>query len=272
VVLLADCSGANGGTIGDTEVLRLNHVQAKGTHNSYHVEPPEVLDPSFGYTHRSLDVQLSEQGVRQFELDVHLRQDEGFEVFHIPLIDEETTCRKLVDCLGVVKDWSDQNALHMPIMFWLEPKDEDADFLDDTLIPVFGHYDELEAEILSVFPKERILTPDDVRKNYATLPEAIAAEGWPTLGALRGKVLFSMLDSENHREAYTRHAPALEGRLLFADADEATDPYAALFKVNNAQSDGDEVRSLVAAGFIVTSNFDGFTQEDAANDARAEAS
>jgi glycerophosphoryl diester phosphodiesterase len=280
LVLLAGCSGANGGTTGDTdpppypmdEVLRLNHVQAKGTHNSYHVEPAEARDPSFRYTHESLDVQLSEQGVRQFELDLHLRQDGGFEVFHIPLLDEETTCRKLVDCLGVVKDWSDQNPLHMPIMIWLEPKDEDADFLDDTLVPIFGHYDELEAEILSVWPKERILTPDDVRKDYATLPEAIAAEGWPTLGALRGRVIFSMLDSENHREAYTRDAPALEGRLLFVDADQASDSYAALFKINNAQSDGEQVQSLVAAGFIVTSNVDGVTQDDAANAARSEAS
>lgn len=119
-------------------MLRLNHVQAKGTHNSYPTwSLPRCWTHRLDTRMRHLDVQLSEQGVRQFELDVHLRQDEGFEVFHIPLIEEETTCRKLVDCLGVVKAWSDQDPSHMPIMIWLEPKDEDADFLDDTLVPIF---------------------------------------------------------------------------------------------------------------------------------------
>ncbi len=63
LVLLAGCSGANGGTVGDTypprypmyDVLRLNQVQAKGTHNSYHIEPADALDPSFRYTQASLE-------------------------------------------------------------------------------------------------------------------------------------------------------------------------------------------------------------------------
>ena len=281
LLLLAGCGGLDGPMKGgDTEpprypmdhILRLNHVQAKGTHNSDHIEPPLLLDPSFRYTHQSLDVQLSDQGVRQFEMDLHLRRNEGFEVFHIPIIDKDTTCRMFVDCLRLVKDWSDENPFHMPVLIWLEPKDEDADFLVPSLIPIFGHYDEMEAEILSVWPEERILTPDDVRRDHETLPEAIAAEGWPTLGALRGRVIFSMLDSDKHREAYTRDAPALEGRLLFVDADEATDPSAALFKINNAQSDSEEVRSLVEAGFIVTSNVDGVEQDDQDNAAKLEAS
>jgi len=281
LLLLAGCGVWDGGMTGEDpgssrypmdNILRLNHVQAKGSHNSYHVEPCLPLDPSFRYTHQSLVVQLSHQGVRQFELDLHLRRDEGFEVFHIPVIDQETTCRRLVDCLRPVKEWSDQNPFHMPILIWLEPKDEDIDWLFPNLIPISGHYEELESEILSVWPEERILTPDDVRRDYETLPDAIETEGWPTLGDLRGRVIFSMLDNDNHREEYTRDAPALEGRLLFVDADEETDSFAALFKINNAQSDGDKVRRLVRAGFVVTSNVDGPEQDDSYNEARLGAS
>lgn len=172
----------------------------------------------------------------------------------------------------MLKDWSDQTPSHMPIIIWFEPKDEDADFLDPSLIPILGHYSELEEDILSVWPEERVFTPDDVRRGYATLPEAIGAERWPTLGKFRGRAIFSMLDSDNHRESYTRDPSALDGRLLFVDADQATDPYAALLKINNAQSDGDEVRILVEAGFIATSNVDGVARDDADNAARSEGS
>ena len=50
--------------------LRINHLQMKGTHNSYHVEP--IISPTreYMYTHETLDVQAADQGVRQFEIDV----------------------------------------------------------------------------------------------------------------------------------------------------------------------------------------------------------
>jgi len=236
------------------DVLTLAHVQAKGTHNSYHIEPDPLFDDSHEYTHAPLDVQLTEQGVRQFELDLHLREDGGFEIFHIPAIDEETTCQKFVDCLELVKCWSDASPGHLPVVFWLEPKD-DVDALIDDLEELIGHYDELEAEILSVWPRERILTPDEVRGEYDTLPEALAANGWPTLGALRGRVIFSMLDSGSHRDDYLAGAENLDGKLLFVDADSPDDPWAAFFKLNDARSE--EAAERIGQGFIVTSNSDG---------------
>lgn len=255
------------------DLLGLEDVQAKGTHNSYHVAPDDPVDESHRYTHVPLGVQLAEQGVRQFELDVHLRAGEGFEVFHLPAgVDQGSTCRRLVDCLGGIKDWSDRHPDHVPIVIWLEPKDEDLDWIDETLLPIEGHYGELEAAILSVWPAERILQPDEVRGGYATLPEAIAAGGWPRLGALRGKVVFALLDSATHREAYTRDAPALQGKLLFVDASEAADPYAAMFKIDDARADGGRIRELVEAGFVVTCNADGAGATDRDNQARLEAS
>jgi len=238
------------------DVLRLNHVQAKGTHNSYHQEPEDPVDDSHRYSHAPLDEQLELHGVRQFELDLHYREGEGFEVFHIPIIDEDSSCQAFVDCLALVEAWSSDNPWHVPILIWLEPKDE-ADILDETLIEFYDRYDELEEEILSVFPRRRILTPDEVRGEHLDLPTAIAADGWPTLGALRGRVIFSLLDGELHRETYLGDALDLAGKLLFVGASSPTDPFAAMFKINNAQSESQRVQELVQGGFIVTSNVDG---------------
>jgi len=74
--------------------LRLNQVQARGTHNSYHLEPADPVDESHRYSHLPLGRQLAELGVRQVELDLHLRTGVGFEVFHLPGgVDEETGSR-----------------------------------------------------------------------------------------------------------------------------------------------------------------------------------
>ena len=54
----------------DEDPLRMNHLQMKGTHNSYHVEPIFSPTREYMYTHQELGVQASDLGVRQFELDV----------------------------------------------------------------------------------------------------------------------------------------------------------------------------------------------------------
>ncbi|MDP6933271.1 MAG: Ca2+-dependent phosphoinositide-specific phospholipase C, partial [Myxococcota bacterium] len=155
------------------DLLTLSHVQAKGTHNSYHLEPAEPVFDEHRYSHGTLTEQLCEQGVRQLELDIHLRQDEVFEVFHLPVIDEESTCTRLVDCLEEIEAWSGSHPWHLPLLVWLEPKDEDLDPLVESLQSIVGHYDELEDLIVSVWGPDRIVTPDEVRGSHDTLPEAV---------------------------------------------------------------------------------------------------
>lgn len=255
---------------GPDDTLRLNDVQARGTHNSYHVANANPIDPSHRYTHDPLDVQLERWGVRQFELDVHYRPGVGFEVFHLPTLDEESTCRRFVDCLGVIRTWSDAHPWHMPLMIWIEPKD-DIDRLDRRFAPIAGHYEELDAEILSVWPRSLVLTPDDVRQGEPDLPTAVRRHGWPTLGALRGHVVFALLDSGTHRAGYVGASRNLAGRVLFVDASSPDEPWAAMFKIDDAVRDGDEVRRRVDEGFLVTSNTGsaGQTDTDAFEESRA---
>lgn len=246
------------------DVLTFSDVQAKGTHNSYHIEPEIVFDDSHRYTHRPLKEQLEFQGVRQFELDIHYHTNDGFQVFHIPGLDAETTCVQLSDCLQTIKDWSDENPHHMPLMTWFELKDDIDEFVPE-LESLEGRYSDLEDAVLQVWPRERIVTPDEVRGNAKTLPEAITTKGWPTLGAMRGRIVFALLESGIHRENYLEGAPALENRLFFVGASSEEDPYAAVFKINDARGGAERVAGLITRGFSVTCNTDSADGSDGDN-------
>lgn len=237
------------------DVLRLNHLQVKGTHNSYHVESPGAL-AQWRYTHAPLDVQLESQGVRQVELDVHWDPDlPGFTVHHIPLADPGTTCETFKGCLQVVKGWSDAHPGHAPLFVLVEPKDD----VDD--VPITGHLDDLDAEIRSVFPPASLLTPDDVRGAHATLKEALEQDGWPTLGKARGRTMFVMLDDGAHRAAYLEGHPMLEGRPIFARGGFG-EPWATVMEHGNPIRDAEAIRASVAAGYLVRTSSEGVDETD----------
>lgn len=254
---------------GDATVLegliRLNHLQLKGTHNSYHLPPAELVVPEWDYTHAPLDVQLEDLDVRQVEIDVHWDPDAGFLVYHIPLLDDRSTCETLQECLGLLKGWSDAHPEHIPLFVLIEPKDD----IDPHKIT--GHYDALDAALLAAWPRERIIAPDDVRGEHPDLRTALAADGWPLLRDCRGKVLFQMLDSDAHREAYLAPDPTLAGRVMFVRGG-PDEPWGSIVEIGGVIGREDEVRALVEQGYMVRSTADSTDPEDAAtNPARAQA-
>jgi hypothetical protein len=226
--------------------LRMNHLQAKGTHNSYHIEPPGNGLIDWAYTHAPLAVQLAEQGVRKIELDVYRGQNPGeLLVLHLGLIDPETTCPTLVACLSEVRLWSLANPGHHPLFIMLEPKDELAESRIDQ------HIADLESAVLSAFPRAALITPDEVRGSAATLRDAVTGAGWPTLGATRGRVIFWLDEHGPLSARYSDGHNTLAGRLMFTLAPSPEDPTAALFNRNDALGGEAEIRALVEAGFIV---------------------
>ncbi|KAF2140352.1 uncharacterized protein K452DRAFT_253148 [Aplosporella prunicola CBS 121167] len=144
--------------------IRLNHVQFKATHNSYHREQPLLSRPFFKlllpspqnyyYSHASLTDQLSAQSVRSFELDLHadyaapgqysnpliarlaelpappqrwtetMRQP-GAKVLHVPDADVFSSCASLAACLAELRAWSEAHAAHVPLVIDLEFKQPD---------------------------------------------------------------------------------------------------------------------------------------------------
>lgn len=230
------------------DLLRMNHLQVKATHNSYHVETPGSTVAEWHYTHAPLDVQLESQGVRGLELDTRfVEETQRFEVFHIPALDEQTTCRALTECLAVIKRWSDAHLGHAPLFVQIEPKDAPP---ADTET----YFRALESEILGVWPRERIVAPDDVQRDAPTLREAVTTRGWPTLGETRGTILFYVDDLDVFRAPYTRGGTSLEGRLMFVNAAEA-DPLAAVVILNDP-TDRARIDAAARAGLLVRTRAD----------------
>jgi len=279
------------------DCIRLNQIQVLGTHNSYHIAPEPPLLLALGanardieYSHRPLAEQLSRLGIRKFELDVFADPDggryaspaglrmlpglapvdatlgePGFKVIHTQDVDYRTTCTTLKRCLTIIRDWSRANPTHVPIMVMIEAKDSPLNdpralgFVTPVRIGA-AEFVALDQEIRSVFPVEQIITPDRVRGTRRTLGEAVQADGWPTLRASRGKVLFALDNTDAHRDDYLRGNPSLEGRVLFVSSS-ANGPAAAFIKMNDtldaSQGEGEHaIREQVRRGFIIRTRAD----------------
>jgi len=285
--------------------VAMNEIQVLGTHNSYHIEPKPPLmslllsaDPAFAglqYSHPALDVQFGMEGARQIEIDVFadpdgglyyyrrilviLNQDieshipellePGFKVLHAQDVDFRTQCLTFVDCLHQIKDWSDANPRHLPLMVLVEAKDDTIpDPLDlGFVIPIpigTPELDALDAEIRSVIPARQLITPDRVRRGRPTLEDAILTIGWPRLDAVRGKIMF-LLDNEGKRAAYLNGHPSLEGRVIFTNSTPG-DPDAAFVKMNDPFATSPSIAEVVAAGYVVRTRSDADTVEARSGD------
>jgi len=257
------------------DALRASDIWSIGTHNSYHLRSPLYPNgppPDLDYAHEPLDVQLDEQGVRKFELDVYWNENGGFNVHHINYADQNTNCETLILCLTTLRDWSLAHPGHHPIFIFIEPKglyfpttnpfaisDEP---ICDRPDHVICHYDELDAEIRSVLDPaggpDLLLTPDEVRGAHATLREAVLQDGWPTLRATRGHFVVVMLDEDADRDGYAEGHPSLAGRAMFVTSQELRDD-AAVLKIDDPVNGFDRIQQLVALGYVIRTRSDTLT-------------
>jgi hypothetical protein len=247
---------ASSADLAQASVLRMNQFQAKGTHNSYHDMRWWMPVTALRYDMQPLDVQLEKQGVRAFELDLQFTKGH-FEVHHIDTWDAGSTCPSFTDCLAKLKGWSDAHPKHEPLFVQLEAKDDfDASNAD-------AYQAALDQEILSVWPKDRIVTPDDVKGAAASVKDAITTTGWPTMESARGKIVFFLQPDEGRRSYYTHGDHDLDGRLMFVNSG-LDRPYAAI-TILDTPSDP-RIPAAVKAGFIVRTRADADVEEAISND------
>ncbi len=233
-LLLIGCGGGEAkpdkaGTYPLDDVLSVAQLQAEGTHNSYHIAIEGGI-PQFAYSHAPLSEQLAEQGVRQFELDVNY-VDGVFEVFHAALIDDRSTCPLLSDCLAQIRHFTDANPGHHPLMVHIEPKDPVS------ALDLDVYYDDLEDALASGIGADRIVDPGEV-----------GANGWPTLGESRGKVIFVLLDGGDHRDFY-----AERGGTLFLEGNPGD---GAMVARRDDPYNVDSIREALDAGMLVRTRAD----------------
>ena len=232
------------------QILAINHVQALGSHNSYHLAS-EIPLPAWAYTHLTLDRQLGEQGVRQFELDLYyMPETRRFEVYHLEQFDPLSHCPTLETCITVMKGWSDRNPDHHPFAVLLELKDG----YQGQEMPML---EALEMRLESVWPRERLIVPDDVQRDAATVREGLATYGWPKFAQTRGRGLFVLHAGADLRALYTEGGETTADRLLFPDAyGDIHAPYAAFHSINEPFGGADRIRAAVIAGHLVRTRAD----------------
>jgi hypothetical protein len=106
----------------------------------------------------------------------------------------------------------------------------------------------------------RLLTPDAVRGDMATLEAAVRSDAWPTLDEARGHVMIVLDEGGEKLERYRAGHPSLRGRAMFANFEEGR-PEAAFRIVNDPLAQGDYIRELVRAGYMVRTRADANTVE-----------
>lgn len=232
------------------DLLRIDQLQAIGTHNSYHLAPDDDTVQEWQYSHATLGEQLGPQGVRQFELDVWWDDERGaLQVRHVLLLDEGTTCDLLADCLGELRAWSDAHPAHHPLFLLMEVKDGfdpgRAEF----------YLAELERVLEEAWPVDRLVTPADVQGDRSTLREAVATDGWPTLGQGRGKLVVQLHDGGARADFYSDGGTDLRHRLMFVDVAPEHD-LAAFAALNDPAGDFERIVAAVEAGVIVRTRAD----------------
>ena len=192
----------------------------------------------------------------------------GFKVLHVQDIDPRSYCNTFVLCLQQINDWSLAHPEHAPLLILINLKAGTIDVPGTVEAPAFdaASFDALDAEVRSVLGADRLITPDDVRGDAASLREAVLAGGWPKLDAARGKILFAIDSGAANVELYLRGQRSLEGHVMFVNAISEDADHAAYFTMNNPLEQGALIKDRVAKGFLVRTRADANTIEAREND------
>ena len=250
------------------------------------------------YRHPSLDVQF-DMGVRQVEIDIYadvkggryahpanlklvsdmglpadppfdpqgLFLKPGFKVMHAQDIDYRSNCQPFTGCLAVILNWSKAHPGHLPIFILIETKvgkGRPVQVETEAFTPAV--FDDLDKEIRSVIPADKMIVPDDVRGRHATLEEAVLTDGWPTLDSARGKIIF-LLDQRKAEADYVAGHPSLKGRVIFTNAEPGS-PDAAFVEQNDPVKDPALIPSLVKKGYLVRARTDADTVQGRSGDTK----
>jgi len=256
---------------------------------------PANLNPDdLDYTHENFDVQFSNYQIRGLEIDIYNdatgsdfykrrvnafvdEQEEsgiqdlktpGAKVLHIKDVDFNTHYYTFKQSLEAIKRWSDANPRHLPIFVNVEtkldaPGDEQqlADLgFQKAAVWDAQSADALDQEIRDVFGTnmDKVMTPDKLRGNFATLKAMAESNAWPTLREARGKIVFILEGSLS--SFYAAGHPSLSGRAMFMYAS-FNSPEAAFLIRNGSVSQKNDIIDKVSRGFIVRTRADSGTNE-----------
>lgn len=218
------------------------------------------------YAHpRGLDM-AGKQANRPYDSE-GVMNEPGFKVFHVQEIDFRSNCLTFKKCLQELKLWSNNHPTHEPIYITMNAKDDTIKLPGFTKPEKFTPevYTQLDGVILSILGKQKLIIPDDIRGNSATLEEAVLKKGWPTMSKSKGKFLFVLDEGKSKTDDYIKNHSSLKGRILFTNSAVGS-PEAAFLIVNDAIKNLEKIKENVKKGYIVRTRADADTRQARTND------
>lgn len=242
----------------------INKIRMIGTHNSYRIKADplrmffiKIFAPDeakkLNYSHQTITEQLN-SGIRSFEFDIRLNGS-TFECVHVPLIDDRSIAPDFSLALKEISIWSASNPKHIPLFLLLEIKDDFA-YLDPSLVKInASHLNQLDSLIRNKLGSN-LLTPDEIRRDAASIPYAILSKGWPELKNARGKIIVILHQNEKYRNLFIQNNPSLAGRAMFTCAPE-DNPDSCFMVINDPITNAALIKKLIAKGYIIRTRADG---------------
>ena len=230
--------------------LKFNELSFIATHNSYQTTATDTTkklyrhlsDVTFGllkpetgeFESETLTDQLN-CGIRSLEIDIEVFDRDGeisFTCMHSPGIEMTTSCYDFALAMEEIAMWSDNNPNHLPITVIVEPKSFFLP-LEDMKKFSYGYADELDATLRETLG-EKLFTPDDMLRDYASFGEMRNADDWCKVSDMLGKVLILLHDC-GATEEYISADETLRSQAMFP-----------MLRENDAEKD--------YASFIISNN------------------
>jgi hypothetical protein len=268
-------------------LLELDPVQASQMDMPTHVSLTEQLD--MGLRQLEIDIYddpdggrfanpLGEQWAMQADAQMGRKRPPfdpegrllkpGFKTLHSPDVDYLSTCLVYRECLEEVRRWSDANPGHLPVFINGNAKEPGR------TPPPWGAsparpFDQsafvrLDAEVVSVFGRERLISPAMVAGSHGSVLDGSRQGGWPILAAARGKIVMVIDGSASQAQRY-RDANGARA-VFFTEGGDPRGANAGYTSVIDSRRPPQPISGLVAAGFMVRTLSDYLTVEPRTGD------
>lgn len=210
--------------------IKFNEICFLATHNSYQTPAIEetkqvyrnLSQLTFGaiaenrgdFWSETLTQQLN-SGIRSLEMDIEVFDRDGeisFTCMHSPYIEMATSCYDFALGLKEIAMWSDNNPNHLPVTIIIEPKSLFIPFENMKAFSI-DYADEFDGIIREVLG-EKLFTPADMLRDYASFGEMRAADDWCKVSDMLGKVMI-LLHEGNVSEKYIKLDPSIKSQAMF---------------------------------------------------------
>ncbi|KNC83345.1 hypothetical protein SARC_04397 [Sphaeroforma arctica JP610] len=128
--------------------------------------------------------------------------------------------------------------------------------------PIEANLQALEDEVLSVFSRDQLITPNLLLKNgETTINAGLKANDWPTLAECRGKIMFTLQGNRiTEGNRYPGNLGPLSDRIFFPDSNPDSDNGAYVVRNDPVNSQRD-ITQLVQDNYLVRTRADADTVE-----------